>query len=93
MEDRMMSAVCFTRCDVISTICWLLNDTFVVPSLHVHYTLLDVIPLRYHYPMHVRIYPALHIALLHMFFIQRARDGKYKVDIRTCKLTFLVHSK
>jgi hypothetical protein len=56
MEDRMMSAVCFTRCDVISAICWLLNDTFVVPSLHVHYTLLDVIPLRYHFPMHVRIY-------------------------------------
>jgi hypothetical protein len=41
-----MLAVCFTRCDAISAIVGLLNDTSVVPAhACILHTLLDVIPL------------------------------------------------
>jgi hypothetical protein len=46
LKEEMTLAVCFTRCDAISAIVGLLNDTSVV-SAHacILHTLLDVIPL------------------------------------------------
>jgi hypothetical protein len=81
-----MLAVCFTRCDAISAIVGLLNDTSVV-SAHacILHTLLDVIPLdcntpRYRCPrMFLHSYFRSHRLLA--FGLDRHRGGRAHYNI------------
>lgn len=78
-----MLAVCFTRCDAIKRNCWMLNDTSVFSALPVYYTLLDVIPLRYHCPIHVCSITHYPICT-HMFGSAQKQKDKYMLVVFEC---------